>query len=96
MTRLSEHDQKTLLYSLIRSLSKQHLPTESPSSDLRIEGQSKAIGGAAALIAAIVGDAPILRDHLIEWLVGVSADAIGQVHVLHRAVTAAISIHPGK
>lgn len=96
MTRLSAHDQRTLLYSIIRILSKQHLPTEGPSQGSRREGQGKAIGGVAALVRAIVGDVSTLQDNLVEWLVGVSADAVGQVHNAHRAVTAALSSIPGK
>lgn len=98
MTRLSAHEQKTLLYSIIRTLSKQHLPTETESSsrDSRREGQSKAIGGVAAFIGTIVADIPTLQDDLVEWLVGVSADAVGQVHNAHRAVIAALSSIPSE
>lgn len=96
IARLSPHDQKTLLYSIIRILSKQHLPTEGPSQDSTREGRSEAIGGVAALIIAIVRDIPTLQDHLGEWLVGVSANAVGQAHTAHRAVIAALSSFPGE
>ena len=96
MARLSVHEQKTLLYSTIRALSKQHLSTGGPSQDSNGEAQSKAIGGAAAFVKAIVGDLIALQDHLVEWLVGVSAHAISQGHVAHRAVTAALSSKPGE
>lgn len=96
MTRLSAHEQKTLLYSIIRVLSKQHLPTESPYQDSRPESQSKMIGGVAALVRAIVGDMPTLHEYLVEWLVGVSAEAVGQVHNAHRAVIVALSSIPGE
>lgn len=94
MAKLSAHEQKTLLYSIIRISSQHHLPMEGPSRDSGREGQGKAIGGVAALIRAIVGNVPTLQDDLVEWLVGVSADAVGQVHNAHRAVIAALSSIP--
>ena len=96
MARLSAREQKTLLYSIIRILSSHHLLTEGPLRDSRHEGQSKVIGGVAALITAIVGDVPTLQDDLVEWLVGISADAVGQVHNAHRAVIASLSSTPSK
>ena len=95
MARLSAHEQKTLLYSEIRILSKQHLSTEDSSQYSRGDGQSKAIGGVASLLRAMVGDVPILQSNLIEWLIGLSAEAVGQVHNAHRAVIAALSSIPG-
>ena len=91
MSTLSAHEQKTLLYSIIRILSKQYLSTEGPSQGWKREDQSQAIGGVAALIRAIVGVVPALQDDLVEWLVGLSADAVSQVHEAHRAVIAALS-----
>ena len=96
MKRLSAHEQKTLLFSIIRILSEMHLSTNGPIQDLRRVGQSKAIGGVAALIKAIVEDVQTLQDFLVEWLVGVSADAVGYVHIAHRAVTAVLSSIPGE
>ena len=96
ISRLSIHDQKTLLYSLIRTLSKQQLPTEGSPRDSRHEGQSKAIGGVAAVIKAIVGIVPTLQEHLGEWLGGISAIAVGQGHTTHRAVIAVSSTIPGE
>lgn len=96
MARLSAHEQNILLYSIIRILSKQHLSTEGPSRISRREAESKTIGGVAALVKAIVRDIPILQDSLVEWLVGLSADAVGQVHNAHRAVIAALSSLPSE
>ena len=96
MARLSAREQKILLYSIIRALSNHHLLTEGPLRDSRHEGQSKVIGGVAALITAIVGDVPTLQDDLVEWLVGISADAVGQVHNAHRAVIASLSSTPSE
>lgn len=96
MARLSAHAQKTLLYSIIRILSEMHLSIKGPPQDSRREGQCRAIGGVAALIRAIVGDVQILQDYLVEWLVGVSAVAVGHVHIAHRAVTAALCSIPGE
>lgn len=72
------------------------MPSECLSQDLRPEDQLKAIGGVAALIRAVVEDAPTLQDDLHEWLVGVSPDSVGQVHNAHRAVTAALSSVPSE
>ena len=96
MERLSAHEQKSLLYSIIRILSGMHLSTDGPTQDSRLVDQNKAIGGVAALIRAIVGDVQILLDYLVEWLVGVSADAVAYMHIAHRAVIAALSSIPGE
>ena len=95
VARLSEHEQRTFLYSVIRILSKQHLRTEVQLQDPTREVQRKAIGGVASLLREIVGEVPSLQDDLVEWLVGVAADAVGQVHGAHRAVIAALSSIPG-
>ena len=95
IARLSTREQRTFLYSVIRVLSKQHLQTAALSHHPKREGQSKAIGGVASLLRAIVGDVLSLQDDLVEWLVGLSADAVGQVHNTHRAVIAALSSIPG-
>lgn len=96
IARLSRHEQKNFLYSIIRILSKLHLAMEDSSQDPSREGQSKAIGGVAALIKAIVGHSPTLQDDLVEWLVGLSAEAVGQVRITHRAVTAALASIPSE
>lgn len=95
IARLSAREQKTFLYALIRVLSKQQLQTAASSQHPTREGQSKAIGGVASLLGAIIGDVPGLQDNLVEWLVELSADAVGQVHNAHRAVIAALSSIPG-
>ena len=95
IARLSAREQRTVLYSVIRVLSKQQLQTAASSQHPTREGQSKAIGGIASLLGAIVRDVPGLQENLVEWLVGLSADAVGQVHNAHRAVIAALSSIPG-
>ena len=95
IAKFSAREQRVLLYSTIRVLSKQQLQTVASSQHPTREGQSKAIGGVASLLGAIVGDVPALQDNLVEWLVGLSADAVGQVHNAHRAVIAALSSIPG-
>ena len=95
IARLSVHEQRTFLYSVIRILSKQHLRTEVSSQNVKGDGQKKAIGGVASLLRAIAGDVPSLQDNLVEWLVGVSADAVGQANSAHRAVIVALSSIPG-
>lgn len=95
LARLSAYEQRTLLYSIIRILSKQHLRTEGPSQHSMREDQNKAIGGIASLLRAIVGDVPSLQGNVEEWLIGVSADAVGQLHNAHRAVIATLSSVPG-
>ena len=95
IARLSAHQQRTFLYSVIRILPRKHLQRGDPSQQSKHKGQSKAVGGIASLLRAIVGDVPTLQDNLVEWLVGVSAEAVGQVHDVHRAVIAALSSIPG-
>ena len=95
IAKLSVHEQRIFLYSVIRILSKQHLRTDVSSQNVKDHGQKKTIGGVASLLRAIVGDVPSLQDNLVEWLVGVSADAVGQANSAHRAVIVALSSIPG-
>ena len=94
---LAVHEQKVVLFSLLRIISKRSLSEF--SSDIKDEKQVEfggAIGGAAALISNIVQDSIDLKDSLVDWLTGVSDNGIGQDHAIHRAVIAALSEDYGR
>lgn len=83
---LASNEQKTLLYALIRLLSRD-LSSEADNS-IRSGGkyEDEAIAGVAALLAALIHEDPHLLDLMISWLIGTSAEAVGQGHRAHRAV----------
>lgn len=97
MTDLSTHEQKTLLFSMIRILSRRYLIFDgarpnSPSSKSNVP----VIDAVAAVIAIFIKAVPSLKRYLIEWLVSVSADAVGHNHITHRAIIAALSLDQGR
>ena len=90
MGSLQVHEQKSWLYSLIEVLSKENLGSESGTPQRNIGVENKSFKGAAALIAAFVKTNADLQASLVDWLVGVSANAIGHTHTMHRLVIAVI------
>ena len=58
-----------------------------------ISGGIRSLEASKSLIARLY--VPSLQDNLVEWLVGVSADAVGQANSAHRAVIVALSSIPG-
>lgn len=91
MTDLGGHEQKTVLFSLIRILAQRYLPSDYPSdSNLKITVRGGDLGGVAAVLKTLVNNLPDLQGYLSEWLAGISANAIGQSHFMHRAVVAVI------
>ena len=95
MSNLSAHEQKSQLYSIIRTLSKRHLSHYGPTG---AEGDSdgRAQGGVAALLTALIETTHMHQDLLVDWLVGTSAEAVSHNHNVHRAVIAALSSHTGR
>lgn len=55
------------------------------------QDDNKALGGTAALISKLVQDSEVLKDGLVDWLTGVSGDAVGQEINVRRAVVAALA-----
>ena len=85
LANLTNHEQKILLYALIRVLSKR--PASRNDALLR---------GVGSLISSLTSEAPILQGHLVSWLVGTQVEAVGQNNIMHRAVVLAISVDIGE
>ena len=81
---LSSYEQRSLLYSIIRVLSKKQ-----PKYD------KKVLEGSAALLSGLVGDDSPLQEQLASWLVGTSPEAIGHGNFMQRTVILAFSTHMG-
>lgn len=89
-------ERKLYLHSLLRVLSKRHL-SSNESNGFTGDGtaNNQILGGVAALISGFVEGSIRLKDALVEWLVGTTAD-VGLGHRTQRAVIAAISIDRGE
>ena len=94
MSHLSSQEQKVLVYSVIRTLSKLHLSRPHSTATNDISGD-EGRGGVAALLVALVKTTQLHQDLLVDWLAGTSADAFSYCHDTHRAVIAALSLHTG-
>jgi len=94
--KLPALEQKAILYSFIAVLSRR-IP-ESSSSNGKVETQVKlkALRGVSAIIAGLVAHEYDLQVGLTDWLIGVSANAIGQSHMMHRAVIVVVSNDNGR
>lgn len=88
---LTVHEQKQLLYALIRLLSRRLSSEVDEGARSTTNSEDKAIGGMAALLVALVHDASSLQDLLISWLIGTSAEAVGQNNKAHRAIILTLS-----
>ena len=84
LLHVSPYEQRSLLYSLMRVLSKK-----------QSKGNDRVLGASAALLSGLVGDDASLQEHLAGWLVGTSPEAIGHIHTMHRAVVLALSSYKG-
>ena len=93
--QLSDSDRKTVLYGLIRSLSTRKSPPGQDRLTPATVSESKTIGGASALIVALVTQDQVMQDELGNWLIGISAPSVGFSHDTHRAVIAALSYNKG-
>ena len=77
-----------MLYALIRILEKKNLSL----SDEKAESPgANSLGAAAALLSDFVGDSPAKKLIMIEWLAGVSAEAIRHGSAAHRTVVLVLS-----
>ena len=85
LVQLHAHEQKLLLYSLIRVLSTRQL-----------NDNSEYLRGAAAVISALCADSASLRDQSVGWLFGNSPEAVVHSHATRRAVVLALSSDVGK
>jgi hypothetical protein len=79
------HDQKTILYTLLRLCSGKH----SSGIDDR-----KAIGGVSSILAALINEKENLHLALVEWLL--NDFNVGVNIRVNRAVIVALSLQSGK
>lgn len=94
--RLHVHEQRTILYSMIRIVSKRCLSADKSSKVLNGQAPNNStIGGLAGLLAALTQDKPALKDALVEWLTGISGGSIAHSHEMHRAAIAAVAPDQG-
>lgn len=94
--QLHVHEQRTVLYSMIRIVSKRCLSTEKPFDLLDTSAsENSTVGGLAGLLVAITQDSSALKDALVEWLTSISGGGIAHLHDTHRAVLAAITPDQG-
>lgn len=88
---LAVHEQKQLLYTLLRLLSRRLISEVDKYARSNSKFEDKAIGGVAALLATLVYDSSSLHDLLVNWLIGPSAEAAAQNHKAHQAVILTLS-----
>lgn len=94
--RLHVHEQRTVLYSMIRIVSKRCLSVDKPFNLLDTRApENSTVNGLAGLLAALTQDKSALKDALVEWLTGLSGEGTAHSHDIHRAVMAAIAPDQG-
>lgn len=79
---LPSHEQRKVLYAIIRLVSKK-LPSK--ESDLQY------VGGLAALIEYLIADKDNLQENLVDWLTDVSGENTGSDLNTRRGLLAALS-----
>jgi len=82
MNGLSSHEQKKVLYGVIRLVSRK-LPS--------IEGDQQYIDGFAALVEDLIGDKDSLQEALMDWMTDVAGENTGSDMNTRRGVLAALS-----
>lgn len=82
MNGLSSHEQKKVLYGVIRLVSRK-LPS--------IEGDQQYIDGLAALVEDLIGDKDSLQEALMDWMTDVAGENTGSDMNTRRGVLAALS-----
>lgn len=89
---LGQLDQINFLQSILRVLSKrpQFLAMEKDDYSESQE-QTKAVSAGAAIISGIIQDSTVLRDGLMNWIIGVSGDGFAHNVRMHRSGIAALS-----
>lgn len=85
---LATYEQKTVLYSLVRTLEKRYLCSNGGRAD---ERNIDALGSVASLLATFITNSSVREETMIEWLAGLSAEATRQSHLAHRAVLLSLS-----
>ncbi|KAI9698436.1 MAG: telomere binding protein [Candelina mexicana] len=94
------HEQRNVLYSMLRILPKRHLPPSRSSEDGTLwQGDAREVGSAAGLISGIVRDDDEkgrLKDELVAWLTDTSGGGIGEDVGIRRAVVVSLKIDAGR
>ena len=93
---LLAHEQKNILHTLIQVLSTERLCSISSNPEKKLKEDARAVGGVAALVAALVEANRTLQSSLIDWLVSASASAPAQNHLSHRAVIVVVAQNKSK
>ncbi|KAI9720016.1 MAG: hypothetical protein M1812_003142 [Candelaria pacifica] len=88
------HEQRNVLYSVLRMIAKIHLPlSRSSGGALMWQGDATEVSSAAGLVSGIVLDvhekAP-LKDELVAWLTGTLGGGIGEDINIRRVVIASL------
>lgn len=94
---LSNHDQKSLLYSFLRALSRQQTVSfKDNESILKNPQYDKVLSGNAALISILLNKSTVLTDALMDWLIVMSENIAGQDIFAHRVGIAVLSSDYGR
>lgn len=89
---LSQLDQMSFFHSMLRVLSKQPRFLAMDESDYsESQEQTKAVSAGAAVISGFIQDSTVLRDGLMNWIIGVSGDGFAHNIRMHRSGIAALS-----
>ena len=95
--RSSNHEQRSIIYSLLRIISKYHKLNDGfPNSDKQLHERDRIVCGAAALVARLARDSSNIGDALVDWVVGTFGDGASFGVGIRRAVVAALSSNQGK
>ena len=82
---LSNYEQRSVLFSVIRCLSKR-----------LIDCDARLLGGAGAGIARLLEGSHVLQDHIEAWLVDPAPEAVLCTHAAHRVVVLALTAYIGE
>lgn len=89
---LNHHDQISFFHSMLRVLSKQpQFLAWDKGNHSESQEQNKAVSAGAAIICGIIEDSVVLRDGLMNWIIGVSGDGFAHNIRMHRSGIAALS-----
>lgn len=93
---LSIHEQKTVLQSTLRILSKIETPsTQNMYSSTAADVTAKIVRGMAALLATVMGSQVQLREALADWLTSISGGSIGVDENTRRATIVVLAQDQG-
>ena len=94
LNSLAIHEQKAVLQSALRIISKIDITSKENKSDTA-ELNAKRIGGKAALLASLMGNQVQLKEAMAEWLTTTSGGSAGVDESTRRAAIAALTRDKG-